>query len=392
MPQWLGDYVESLAQAPHLFDLIELENARARHIKNGPHHCTTCSSISSQTIRAFWEALTAVVHGTIEKADLTLALVKEEPISENSDPPFVPLSLNVPEANIIVRSSDQTCFRVHKSLFAMSSPFFEDLLSLPQPPDDELVDGLPVIQLSEDASLLNNLISLIYPISPVIPSSYEKVFALLAACQKYDMASIQSTIRAEIKRRGAFPAQVGAESFRTYAIASSMGLIPEMESAARLTLNYPMTFEFLGEELRSFKGQALCNLIRYRKRCRDNLMSCLASFFDVHSRRQIWAGCQYGSAVTWLDNFLTGKSVELKDSEGFTHAIFSPSTILEGYLVALKDHMRNCHSCARVHIEKKTFRKELEDELTQALDEVSVSWPFHSGRKLRGTRGRKARG
>jgi hypothetical protein len=44
----------------------------------------------------------------------------------------------------------------------MSSPIFEDLLSLPQPPDDELIDGLPVVQLSEDACVLSNLISLLY--------------------------------------------------------------------------------------------------------------------------------------------------------------------------------------------------------------------------------------
>ena len=144
----------------------------------------------------------------------------------------------------------------------MSSPFFKYLLSLPQP---SLVDGLPVIQLSEDADLLTILVSLLYPISPVIPSSYEKVFALLAACQKYDMASVQSTVRAAIKL-GTFPAPVGTEAFRAYAIADSMRLEPELEIAAHLTLGYPMTFESLGEGLRSFKGQALCDLIRYRKR------------------------------------------------------------------------------------------------------------------------------
>ena len=145
----------------------------------------------------------------------------------------------------------------------MSSPFFEDLLSLPQPPDDELVDGLPVVQLSEDTGLLNSLVSLLYPISPIIPSSYEKVFALLAACQKYDMALIQSYIRAEIQR-GTFPAPVKAEGFSAFALASSMGLVPEMENAARLTFGSPMTFESLGEELRSFKGRALCDLFHYR--------------------------------------------------------------------------------------------------------------------------------
>jgi hypothetical protein len=145
----------------------------------------------------------------------------------------------------------------------MSSPFFKDLLSLPQPTDDELVDGLPVVQVPEDADLLNSLVSLLYPIHRVKPGPYQKVFALLAACHKYDMVPIQSYIRDEIQR-GTFPAPVKSEAFRAYAIASSMGLGPEMEHAARLTLSQVMTFESLGEELREFKGPALCELIRYR--------------------------------------------------------------------------------------------------------------------------------
>ena len=85
-------------------------------------------------------------------------MVKEEPISEALDLPSVPLCLDVPDADIIVQSSDQANFRIHKSVLAMSSPFFKDLLSLPQPPDAEIVDGLPVVALPEDSGLLNSLI------------------------------------------------------------------------------------------------------------------------------------------------------------------------------------------------------------------------------------------
>ncbi|KAH9022501.1 hypothetical protein EDB84DRAFT_1402553 [Lactarius hengduanensis] len=265
-PQWLDNYIKSIAEAPHLFDPTEIEGERARHIKYNAHYGQKCSCVDTPSvIRTFWEALTAVVHGTIEKANSALTLVKPEPTSENSDPPSVALCLDIPDPNIIVRSSDQVNFPIRKSLLAMSSPFFKDLLSLPQPPDDELVDGLPVIQLSEDSDLLNSLISLLYPIPPVIPDSYEKVFALLAACQKYDMESVQSIIRAGIKL-GTFPAPVEAEAFRACAIASSLGLALELENAARLTSGLPMTFESLGEQLRSFKGRALCDLLRYRKR------------------------------------------------------------------------------------------------------------------------------
>ena len=145
----------------------------------------------------------------------------------------------------------------------MSSPFFKDLLSLPQPPGDELVDGLPVVQLSEDADLLNSLISLLYPIRRVRPGSYEKVFALLNACHKYDMESIIFHIRDEVKL-GRFPAPVKDQAFSAYALASGLGLSPEALHAAHLTLGQPMTFECLGEGLRSFKGQALWELVRYR--------------------------------------------------------------------------------------------------------------------------------
>ncbi|KAH9066069.1 hypothetical protein EDB83DRAFT_2291529 [Lactarius deliciosus] len=301
------------------------------------------------------------------QANSTLALVKEESTSENSGIPFAQPCLDVPDANIIIRSSDKVNFRVHKSLLSMSSPFFSDLLSLPQPPDDELVDGLPVIQLSEDADLLNSLVSLLYPISPYIPGSCEHAFALLAACQKYDMISIQSYIRAEIKRWPSTP--IGAEAFRRYAIASSLGLHQETESAARLTLVHPMTFETLGEGLRSFKGRALCDLIRYRKHCRDNLISCLNSFFDPNSRRQIWAGCHQSSS--WLTSFFTSKSVEMRGSDGFTCGLFSPSTIREEFIVALKNHTQSeCYSCPRVHLDGQTFCKELEKEFSRELDEV----------------------
>ena len=187
----------------------------------------------------------------------------EQATTEYSDSSFVSLRLNVPDASIIVRSSDQVDFRVHKSVLAMSSPFFQDMFSLPQPPDDEIIDGLPVVQLSEDAGLLNCLFSLLYPVSPVIPSSYEKVYALLAACQKYNMVSIQSHIRAEVKR-GTYPAPNVAEALSAYTIATNMGLVLEAENAARLTVGQPLTFESLGEGLRSFKGRALRELVRYR--------------------------------------------------------------------------------------------------------------------------------
>jgi hypothetical protein len=71
-PQWVDRYIESLTDAPpsRLFDPIGFDDEWARHIKATlTTYARTCScvDISSQLRRAFWEALTAVVHKTIEK-------------------------------------------------------------------------------------------------------------------------------------------------------------------------------------------------------------------------------------------------------------------------------------------------------------------------------------
>ncbi|KAH9954184.1 hypothetical protein BC827DRAFT_1098764, partial [Russula dissimulans] len=136
-------------------------------------------------------------------------------------------------ADLIMQSSDHVRFYVHKSILSMSSPIFRDMFSLPQPADSELVEGLPVVCLAEEAQVLHNLLTMLYPIPSVIPDEYDKALDLLAVSHKYDMAAIQSSIRAEMKNKNLRPLTAAA-TFRAYGIASAKGLTPEMETAARL--------------------------------------------------------------------------------------------------------------------------------------------------------------
>jgi len=406
IPRWLDDYIGSIGDAINLFDLVEFNTALARHMEaeSGNSGCK-CVCISGQTVRNFWEALASVINGSFEKvraididelqlmkltslqAESALSLVKERGDSQTraNSATSLPEPLEVPGASLIIRSSDLVNFRVHKPVLAMASPFFKDLLSLPQPSDSESIDGLPVVQLSEDAELLNSLISMLYPVRPVIPKSYDKVLYLLAACQKYDMIQVQSSIRAEVNR-GSFPAPVGTEVFRAYAIASSKGLISEMESAAHLTLDHPMTFETLGEGLRLFDGCALRDLSRFRKRCRDNLVTCLESFTRASTRlwpSRIWVGCPSTSDMlprhlshlrrrvlpSWLRQLLSRNNNDLK-LQAFTQPLVIPSNIRGEYLTALQSHS-GCEFCFRVHgMKGSTFCAELESKLAEARDKV----------------------
>ena len=224
----------------------------------------------------------------------------------------------------------------------------------------------------------------------VISDFYYKMLYLLAACQKYEMASVQSSIRAEVGR-GEFPAPNGAEAFTAYAIASAKELSPEMENAARLTLDLPMTFEILGEGLRLFEGWALRNLVNFRRRCRDNLIACLDLYIEVQpfGPSSIWVGCpevmpasntprtsrQNSSRVLprWLNQLLSRNKDELKREDFFHYPLDIHSTIRQKYFSGLQNHA-SCNFCLGVHMrDGSTFCSELEEKLVHARNKVAVT-------------------
>ena len=292
------------------------------------------------------------------------------------------------------------------------------MFSLPQSSDSETVDGLPVVRLSEDAELVRALVTMLYPIPPEIPTSYERVLALLAAAQKYNMSFVISSIRAEVVRRK-LRVPTFALAFRAFAIASNNKLSPEMGTTARLTLDCPLTFEVLGDELRLFGNLALRELTGFRKMCRDNIVSCLELFLDSHKGpSKIWVGCPSSKAkplalvaqpskpgalfsfggsegvrpnkmfvgVTandnekrtlppWLHDLFTQQIEELR--QYYTHALIKPSSIREKYLAALMKHSptpSDCPACLMVHARSgEGYCAELEQKLVHARNQVSIT-------------------
>lgn len=281
----------------------------------------------------------------------------------------------MPEADIILRSSDLVDFRVHKSVLVASSPFFRDMFSLPQPPNDAAPEELSTVHLSEDAETLNSLISTLYPVAPEIPSNAGDILTLLAAATKYDMDAVQSFIRAEVSCRkllssSSSPIRAFASgAFYVYAVAYSKGLVPEMATAARDTLRFPLTFQHLGYSLRSFEGEALRDLADFRLRSTNNFSSNLKSFSGAPS--EIWVGCPTAeggqntrSLPSWLEFLYSGSKMAR-----FTEAIPTSAQLRERYMRALRSHVRgkDCNFCMKVHIlEGEKYCENLEDISTQA--------------------------
>ena len=239
------------------------------------------------------------------------------------------------------------------------------------------------MDISEDAEIIRSLITILYPIPSEVPGSSDKILALLAATQKYEMNVVQSSIRAEVFWEQS-PTLKEALVFRGYAIASRAGLRPEMVKLALLTLGQPMTFRRLGAELRLFEGQALRELAGFREQCRDHLTLYFKSFLDIsNGPSKIWVGCPgkdepKGAPPAlphWLNTLFTDQIDELKHA--FTRPLIKPSSICEKYLEALQKHCTPdvCTFCAGVHVMKgEQYSGIMKNGLIDALAKASFAF------------------
>jgi hypothetical protein len=274
----------------------------------------------------------------------------------------------MPNADVILQSSSLVHFRVHKSVLVTSSPFFGDMFSLPQPPNDAAPDELPVVHLSEDSEVLNSLISMLYPVLPEMPKSSDKILVLLATAAKYDMDVAQSSIRAEISRRGLLSPTCARMIYSLYAVAYSKRLIPEVAAAARLTLECRLIIYELDDVLPLFKGWALRDLAEFRLRSIHNFCSNWRSFSDcLKGPSKIWVGCpttsgQSGVCLpTWLQDCLR---LDYSGYESFYETIPTSKELCDKYLKALQTHVKesDCYFCAKVHaLEGEKFCAKMKD-------------------------------
>jgi hypothetical protein len=276
----------------------------------------------------------------------------------------------MPNADVILQSSDQVHFRVHKLVLVTSSPLFSDMFSLPQPPNDAAPNDIPVVQLSEDSEVLNSLISMLYPVPPEIPRSSDSILAMLAAAAKYDMDAVQIFIRAEVNRRALLSSNPPGV-FRVYAVACSKGLIPEVATAARLTLGHPLTFESIGDDLRLFEGWALRDLADFRLRSIDNFSSSLRSFSDcLKGPSKIWVDCPTAKREDdvrhlppWLRDCLQLDRLGVMLTDRFSESVPTSMELCDRYRKALRSHVKekDCNFCMKVHtLEGEKFCAKME--------------------------------
>ncbi|KZV63626.1 hypothetical protein PENSPDRAFT_562033, partial [Peniophora sp. CONT] len=61
-------------------------------------------------------------------------------------------------ADVALRSCDGVIFKTHKIILSISSPFFQDMFSLPAPSSPNSTRSLDLVQMAESSTTLESLL------------------------------------------------------------------------------------------------------------------------------------------------------------------------------------------------------------------------------------------
>lgn len=260
--------------------------------------------------------------------------------SSTKSEPLPTLLFEHPGADLILRSLDFHDFRVPKIYIASSSVVLDELVqkSLDFPGASYAEGSLPVVQLPESGGVLHKLLTFIFPVTPLVPSTPEETMELLSVAQKYQMDSVLAHIRAITARHNPLPTRL-KPALRIYFLARKYGLRLELLRSARIIGNYPMTPEDYDNNFDVVPPVPLFELWKYHEKSRAILVSDLMSFraFDA---RGIMMGldCRESSShhlPSWLDQYIEsiGNAPNLFDLVEF-------NTVMSRHISESKDGCR----------------------------------------------------
>lgn len=176
---------------------------------------------------------------------------------------FTTHHFNAPDADLILLSSDDIEFRVHRCILAAASPFFRDMFTLPQPQSTKSDDApVPVIPVSELNHTIDALLGFVYPVQDPPILTLDELNPVLAAAFKYDFSSVISTLRKILIT----PHFLESSPTRVFAIASRYELEPEAQLASRYTLNINVLDCPLSDDLKHITAHSYHRLLDLHRR------------------------------------------------------------------------------------------------------------------------------
>ncbi|KZS87856.1 hypothetical protein SISNIDRAFT_419022, partial [Sistotremastrum niveocremeum HHB9708] len=123
------------------------------------------------------------------------------------------------DSNLIIRSSDEMEFHVHKSIMSSSSRVFRDMLSL-DTQNLSTTSDLPLVDVSEESDVIEAALRFLYPLPRPILKSLSPMVVLFELADKYDIPLINFTLQEILSQSDLLT----LETVRTFGIAKKFNL------------------------------------------------------------------------------------------------------------------------------------------------------------------------
>jgi hypothetical protein len=199
-----------------------------------------------------------------------------------------------PDAELIIRSSDNVDFRVFKSFLSVTSSVFKDMFAFPQGPagvtGQEMRDGLAVIQITEGSRIVETLLRFCFPniLTPVPDlKTMDEMLPMLEVSIKYGIGILEKRVREALFS----PPVVKMGAMKLFVIAYQHGWETEMRIAAEYTLCEPAWERLYVVELESITGGDLHRLQLYRLNCTTAAIQVATTFEWYPAGSPRWWQC-----------------------------------------------------------------------------------------------------
>lgn len=184
------------------------------------------------------------------------------------EPKLAPYPFDLPEAEVVLVSSDDVEFRIYKHIIQLSSTVLHTRLQDITPP------APLTITVSEHSRIISILLQLCYPMPEPRLEDMHDISVALAAAEKYEMQRAAQVLRAALNLR---KDNTSEDPFTLYAIACHFGMRELAVAAAKSTLRTELMRSSVSElEAIGISGGCFYRLLEYHRRCR----AAVRSIFD----------------------------------------------------------------------------------------------------------------
>jgi len=188
-----------------------------------------------------------------------------------------PAPFNDQTADIIIISSDNVHFYVHKLLLSLVSPVFQTMFSLPSHDNQlqETQDGRPYVTVAEDSCCLVQLLLWCDPRCSPKLTKLEDFQTVLELADKYSMEDIMTRVKDILLSVNTV---ISPDPLAFFAVSTRFGCKELAERSARKILEIPFREWEMIPEMKHISAFALQNLIGYRHKCEDAASSVAKHF------------------------------------------------------------------------------------------------------------------